>query len=67
MIDAEEAAADNSANHQKNSFSDNSNNNDDDDELPQKAKQGNWIDFFSPNTDNDSQLKRFLTLKMIEP
>ena len=65
MIDAEEAAADNSPNHQKGSFSDGSN--EDDDEAPQKGKQGNWIDFFSPNQDNDSQLKRFLTLKMIEP
>lgn len=66
MIDAEEAAGDNSPN-QKNSFSDNSQQNDEDEDSPQRQKGGNWIDFFSPNQDNDSRLKKFLTLKMIEP
>ena len=68
IIVADEAAAGEagSPNQDKNSFSDNSQQNDDDDEIPQKGKGGNWIDFFSPNQDNDSQLKKLLTLQMIE-
>jgi serine/threonine protein kinase len=68
IMGADEAAAGDagSPNQDKNSFSDNSQQNDDDDEAPQKGKGGNWIDFFSPNQDNDSQLKKLLTLKMIE-
>lgn len=51
-------------------FSENSNHHKDDDDAIKKSKDkngGNWIDFYSkPISTNDSQVSKFLNLKMFE-
>ena len=57
---------------EKKTISESSHQNNNEDNIPQKGQKnkagsGNWIDFYSTTVGNkDSQLSKFLTLKMLE-